>query len=51
MLAILKPVVLAFLKSSGVTLFPLSSVPCALNKTAINNSNSLLWFSGIGVSG
>ena len=43
--------VLAFLKSSGVTWFTLSSVHWALNKTAINNSNSLLWFSGIGVSG
>ena len=42
---------LAILKRVGVILFTLSSVHCALNKTAISNSNTLLLLSGTGVSG
>jgi len=42
---------LASLNSFGVTLFTLSSVHCALSKTAINNSYTFLWLSGTGVLG
>ena len=38
-------------KSSGVILFTLSSVHCALSKTEISNSKLFLWFRGIGVDG